>query len=177
MTDLLELCDPPKGMVRKDDHATSKSAAVRVRRVTLRVRVIDMALAAGWRGITDGDLKAAHSKTPESSVRKRRTELAQENVLLETGFTRMNQHSQQEKVWVHRDFHPSPPPVIERKQEISKAEQIRRLESRVRDLTDMVVSALPYVEAGWTDQFSEHGKARVRALVDRMRKATEESEA
>lgn len=128
MNDLLE------GMVRRDDHATSIAAASSVRRVTLRQCVLDIALRAGRNGITDDELKVAHPDTPESSVRKRRTELAQENVLLDTGRTRLNRHGQAEAIWLHRDFHWSPPPLVDRTPPISKDQQIIILEAQKRAL-------------------------------------------
>lgn len=130
MTGLIELA----GMVRRDDHATSIAAASTVRRVTLRQCVLDIALQAGHDGIIDDELKVAHPDTPESSVRKRRTELAQENVLLDIGRTRMNRHGQEETVWMHRDFHWSPPPLVDRAPPMSKDHQITILEAQKRAL-------------------------------------------
>ena len=138
MTDLIELA----GMVRRDDHATSIAAATTVRRVTLRQCVLDIALQKGALGITDDELKVAHPDTPESSVRKRRTELAQENVLLDTGRTRMNRHGQDEAVWVHRDFHAFPPPLVERTAPMSKDHQITILEAQKRALQIAMVEAV-----------------------------------
>ena len=122
------------GMVRRPDHSTSIAAAIKVRRRTLREVVIDEALSEGAVGITDDELKARYPQTPESSVRKRRTELAQENVLLESGRVRKNRHGQEEKVWMHRDFHWSPPPLVDRAPPMSKDHQITILEAQKRAL-------------------------------------------
>lgn len=134
------------GMVRKPDHSTSVAAAKRVSILTLRATVIDAAFLARFRGITDDDLKALHPNSPESSLRKRRTELTQENVILDAGRTRENRHGQHEKVWLHRDFYASPPPVVppvpKRDRPISKARQIAELETRVRDLDIAIRQAL-----------------------------------
>lgn len=122
------------GMVRRSDHRTSVLAAASVKRVTLRELVLRHAAAAEARGITDDDLKAAWPEKPESSVRKRRTELAQENRLIETAYVRTNRQGQEERVWVHRDFHHNPPPIREREKVVSKSDQIVRLEAEVRRL-------------------------------------------
>lgn len=123
------------GMHRKPDHETSIKAAGKVRRFTLREQVIEFAKASLAHGFTDDDLKAAWPDKPESSLRKRRTELAQENVLVANGFERTNRHGQDEKVWVHRDFHPSPPDVVER-DVASKQSKLARLEAQVRLLRE-----------------------------------------
>jgi len=126
MNDLIE------GMVRKPDHDTSIAAALKVNRLSLQEIVIGHAMAAGGNGIIDDDLKRAYPEQPESSVRRRRTDLAKQNVLLDTGRTRLNQFGQREKVWVHRDFHHNPPPIIERQPTISKDHQIVILEAKLR---------------------------------------------
>lgn len=128
MNDLIE------GMVRKPDHSTSVQAAQRVKRVTLRQLVEEMALDVGGRGFIDDDLKRCWPDTPESSVRKRRSEMAEENLILETGHTRLNRQGQSEKVWMHRQFHHNPPPIVERAQKLSRADQIARLEAEVTRL-------------------------------------------
>lgn len=120
------------GMHRKPDHSTSIKAARGVRKFTLREQVIDFARDRRNSGFTDDDLKQAFD-TPESSMRKRRTELAQENIIVETGLTRLNTRGSEEKVWVHRDYHPSPPPVQER-DTTPKQPKVARLEARVAQL-------------------------------------------
>jgi hypothetical protein len=121
------------GMVRKPDHETSIKAARGVRRFTLREIVEQYARDCGRSGFTDEDLKLMQPPRPESSLRKRRTELAQENIVLETGRTRTNDFAQQEKVWVHRDFHPSPPPIQER-DTTPKQSRLARAEATIADL-------------------------------------------
>jgi hypothetical protein len=129
-------------MVRVPDHRTSITAATRVHRLTLRDAVLEAAHEARERGITDDELKVRYPDTPESSVRKRRTELTQENVLLDSGRVRKNRHGQEEKVWMHRAFHFNPPPLTEREQPISKAQQIVTLEARVRGLEHAIRQAI-----------------------------------
>ena len=159
--DTMDLEDRLQGMHRQPDHETSIKAAGKVRRFTLREQVIDFARARGVTGFIDDDLKLFFD-TPESSMRKRRTELAQENIIVQTASTRLNVRGSEERVWVHRDYHPSPPPVQER-DTTPKQSRLARLEAQVSDLTDMVALALPYVEAA-----IEHGRAAIRRLADRM---------
>lgn len=135
------------GMNRNPDHTTSIKAARGVRRITLREQVIHYATSYGSLGFTDDDLKVNWPSKPESSLRKRRTELAQENVILDTGATRKNSHGQDEKVWVHRDFHPSPPPIIER-DTTPKQSKLARAEALVAELADVVRSFYVGVETG-----------------------------
>jgi len=85
-------------------------------------------------GFTDHDLWALRPETPESSLRKRRSELVEENRLLDTGRVRTNGNGQEAKVWIDRAFHHNPPPIVEREQKISSAEQIKRLETRVASM-------------------------------------------
>jgi hypothetical protein len=148
MNDLLE------GMVRHPDYATSIMAATKVRKMTLRQAVLHEALRSRGHGITDDELKAIYPRTPESSVRKRRTELAQENVLLATGRVRKNRHGQEETVWMHRDFHHNPPPLMEREQPTSKAQQIVMLEARVRLLEATMREALEAHDKAGTTEFA-----------------------
>lgn len=133
MADLFELAHPPKGTVRRNDHSTSRKAAVQVKRTTLRQIVLDYASRRSD-GFTDHDLWALRPETPESSLRKRRSELVEENRLLDTGRVRINENGQEAKVWIDRAFHHNPPPIVEREQKISRAEQIVRLEAEVERL-------------------------------------------
>lgn len=157
------------GMHRHGDHETSVKAARGVRRFTLREIVEQYAQGCGRSGFTDEDLKLMQPPRPESSLRKRRTELAQENRILETGRTRTNDFGQQEKVWVHRDYHPSPPPVVER-DTTPKQSRLARAEAQVKELSEWLAIAIPYVESVAD---SEDGSNRERSIVRRMRAAIE----
>lgn len=173
MADLFEI----EGMVRKPDHPTSIAAAAKVKRVTIRALVEREAIMAGPRGIIDDELKATYPDRPESSFRKRRTELTQENHLLDTGRTRVNRQGQEEKVWMHRDFHHAPPPVKEREKPVSKSDRLVRLEAQKTDLLDMVALALPYVEEAVHDPvYSSEGVTRIRQLANRIKKTIEREE-
>ena len=118
-----------RGMARNPDHSTSIRAAQRVKRVTLRDAVTQFARDAGHKGFTDEELRAKWEGQPESSLRKRRTELAQENIVLDSGRTTLNRHAQEVKVWVHRDFHHAPPPIIDRPEPFSAKAEIHRLKA------------------------------------------------
>lgn len=170
---MMDLFDLPKGMVRLNDHTTSILAAHHVKRVTIRERVLNIARDAGTVGITDDELKAAHPDSPESSIRKRRTELAQENYLLETARTRRNRHGQMERVWMHRDWHLDPPPIVEREKVESKDDQIARLEAEVKRLhieneetLELLGSALPFVEEAENDPLYKAGY--VKSVVKKI---------
>ena len=154
-------------------------AAKGVRKFTLREQVIDYARKCQNRGFTDADLKYWQPERPESSLRKRRTELAQENIVVETGLTRLNDHGQEEKVWVHRDFHPSPPPVQER-DTTPKQSRLARAEALVVDATDIITLCFPIVEehldwarASDENPYDNAGMQRLSALTARARKFIE----
>lgn len=104
----------PKGQppaTRTGDHPTSSKAAARVaaEQDTIKARVLRFAKEAGPGGFIDDDLKAAFPDSPESSHRKRRTELTSDGLILDTGQTRQNRDGNAEVVWVHREFHAGPP--------------------------------------------------------------------
>ena len=101
-----------RGMARNPDQRTSILAAQRVRRVPIREYVIEFAQSRQFAGFTDEDLLASKPGQPESSLRTRRNELMQENILLDSGHTVTNRRGQEMIVWVHRDYHRSPPPIV-----------------------------------------------------------------
>lgn len=103
-------------MHRTSDPKTSREAAEKIapRAPSIRDRVLSYAKARGQHGFIDDNLKAEFPSAPESSYRKRRSELAGENWLVDSGKTRSNCHGNQEVVWVHRDFVDLPPPLVER---------------------------------------------------------------
>lgn len=59
--------------------------------------VLDFAIQRG--DFTDGELKAAYPDAPESTYRKRRTELVRKGFLMDTGMTRANRNGREETVW------------------------------------------------------------------------------
>lgn len=99
-----------RGMVRNPDHETSEAAADTVarRKGTIRTRVLLFAENRPH-GFIDEDLRRLDPDSPESSFRKRRSELTDDCVILDSGLTRMNSQCSLSKVWVHRKFHPNPP--------------------------------------------------------------------
>jgi hypothetical protein len=109
----LTRCAGP-GLVRVPDHETSLCAAAHVdpNRPKLRARVLQFAADAGPAGFTDEELVLFDPKAPESSLRKRRTELTERNWIIEAGFTRQNRHGEAMKVWLHRKFVPNAPMIL-----------------------------------------------------------------
>jgi hypothetical protein len=90
---------------RRDDYATSQAASDALRPVTgkIALEVLAFARLYGATGITDDDLKAGFPEAPESSYRKRRTELAQRGYLVDSGRVRPNRHGRDETVWIVRE--------------------------------------------------------------------------
>lgn len=88
-------------MTRRDDHDTSEAAAEAIAPITgkIKLRVWEFALRRGNYGLTDGELKLAFPNAPESSYRKRRTELTKEGRLVDSGQRRRNIHGREEIVW------------------------------------------------------------------------------
>jgi len=110
--DLFAVPTPSKPpATRTDDHDTSLRAAARVQAAqgTITWRVVEIAKQRGADGFIDADLLAAFPDSPESSHRKRRTELTAEDIIVDSGRTRQNEHGNAEIVWVHREFAPGPP--------------------------------------------------------------------
>ena len=100
----------PRGMVHNPDHSTSIKAARKVKRPTIRSKVLAFAEQDGD-GFIDEELRTIDPDAPESSLRKRRTELTDDGYILDSGTERKNSKGQDCTVWIHRKFHPAPPPV------------------------------------------------------------------
>lgn len=101
-----EEAEATRRMTRAGAPRTSRKAAevVAGKKPTIRARVEQYARDRGARGFTDAELRMAVGTTgPESSFRKRRTELAQDGVVLDTGRERPNEHGVKATVWVHKD--------------------------------------------------------------------------
>lgn len=105
--------DQDRGMHRVPDHRTSILAAGTVlqTRDTLKSRVMQFARDAGPAGFIDEELVKMAPDRPESSLRKRRTELTAANWIIGTGRERKNSHNQAVEIFVHRDHCFNPPPV------------------------------------------------------------------
>ncbi len=105
---------PPHGPHTGRDHPeTSHKAADTIRPAlpTIRAEVLRYAEVAGPPGFIDDDLVRAHPDNPESSYRKRRSELTEECWILDSGRRRLNRDGNECVVWVHRDFVLQPPAV------------------------------------------------------------------
>lgn len=102
--------------VRRADHETSiaAGAAVTRRLTTLMAAVYKAIKRSGTLGLTDSEvtsavLAAGHPEAPDSTYRKRRTELTQLGHVKWNGARRRNPKGSMEKVWVISDN----PPLIE----------------------------------------------------------------
>jgi hypothetical protein len=101
------LFDIRPGMLREDDYATSVEAAKTVvhKQGTIRAKVEQYSIERAAYGFIDDDLRERFGlHHPESSFRKRRTELAQDGVILNSGQSRPNRNGDQATVWVHKDY-------------------------------------------------------------------------
>lgn len=95
------------GLTQRGAPKTSIKAARTVmrRQNTIRAEVEEFALGRGATGFIDEDLREHFGvNVPESSYRKRRTELAQDGYILDSGTTRKNRMGQSVTIWVHRNF-------------------------------------------------------------------------
>lgn len=102
---------------RSSDPPTSREAAETVAPAvgTIREEVLAFAMERGSTGFVDDDLVRTfcrgEEKRPESSYRKRRSELAQEGWIIDVGEQRTNGFGNNEIVWRHRGFVEAPPPL------------------------------------------------------------------
>ena len=124
-------------MTRTPDHVTSTRAAetVNKRKPTLRQIVLDYAARLPL-GFIDENLLLMRPDLPESSLRKRRTELTEENIILASTEARRNSKGQDCIVWRHRDHVLNPPPIKPREVKPSRFDELRgrnaKLEAALR---------------------------------------------
>ena len=101
---------------RRGDLQTSHRAAEAVtpRIPTIRQQVEDYARGRGPEGFIDEELSEHFGEVAatRSSYRTRRSELTVENRILDTRRLRRNSLNLECEVWVHRDHHPDPPPIV-----------------------------------------------------------------
>jgi hypothetical protein len=136
MSDLFDYSAPEPHMTRTPDHSTSKKAARKVAgaRVTVRSLVLEFATRAP-KGFADEAMVKMRPDWSESTARKRRTELTEENIILWTGQEIINDHGNPVKVWIHRNFVPSPPPIVARKAKATR-KQLEAEIARLRKILD-----------------------------------------
>jgi hypothetical protein len=95
---------------------------------SIRLQVLNFALKRGAQGFTDEQLIDAlcpdDRKRAERSVRPRRTELANERWLLNTNEEAIEDGNKC-VIWIHRDFHPNPPPTRDQGRPDTKLERLR----------------------------------------------------
>lgn len=124
-----------RGMTRAPDHHTSKKAARKVGRVTVRQLVNEFALRARD-GFTDEAMVKMRPDWSESTARKRRSELTEENIIVYAGRDEKNEHGNDMKVWIHRSFHSNPPPVVARQPKLTR----KQLEAEIKRLQGIIDS-------------------------------------
>src|SRR4051812_20623424 len=92
---------PPLAATRSDDHETSQEAAAKtsLKINARRAAVLSIASQSEPHGFIDDDLKVAFSDAPESTYRKRRSELAAHGYLRSDGEKRHNRHGHAELIW------------------------------------------------------------------------------
>lgn len=146
-------------MVSRDDPITSTRAAEAVsrRKWTLRQRVEDFARRCPH-GFIDEEAGMLDPAAPESSLRKRRTELADENIVLSTGETRRNSKGQDCIVWRHRDHVHNPPPQRVREKKQSRFGELQERNARLRAALRTAVMIAEEARAEW-DRAPEGMKA------------------
>lgn len=93
-------------LVRAEDSDTSHEAAgvIEVALSGIRGEVEAFARERGAEGFTDHDLNLHFTPESESSYRKRRTELTQANIIVDSGRRKQLPHGGHVMIWIHRDF-------------------------------------------------------------------------
>lgn len=127
------------GMTRAPDLFTSIAAAETVskRKSTIRELVI-MYAESKAQGFTDDDLREAFRRgpdgkeRPESSYRKRRTELTEERIILPLADHEKNRAGNEAYLWIHRDFVLMPPPIRARQQKPSRFALLQEENARLK---------------------------------------------
>jgi hypothetical protein len=96
---------------RNTDPETSHKAAeaIEPHTATIRRQVEAFAHQRGDEGFIDEDLSRAFEAENVSSYRTRRAELADQNIILDSGRRRQNEGGRECVVWVHRSFVLQPP--------------------------------------------------------------------
>lgn len=100
---------------RRSDPQTSHDAAAAVtpKLNELQRKVENYAGLIGSHGFTDAEM-AEYFESTKSTLRTRRAELAERNIIVDSGKTRTFGDSPRQRiVWIHRDFAKNPPPVRE----------------------------------------------------------------
>lgn len=128
---------------------TSRAAAEKIEPAlpTIRAQVLAFAHARGAAdadsgGFIDEELAILQRNEEDKwdrSIRPRRSELTDENWIVHSGFKRPNAQGNECVVWVHRDHHPCPPPIV------AKPERVRVSELR-KEADAMVLKLGRYAE-------------------------------
>jgi hypothetical protein len=138
MPDLFDHAEPEPHMTRgSGDHPTSKKAARKVARTKTTVRdLVNQFAMRAPQGFIDEAMVKMRPDWAESTARKRRTELTEENYILDSGREMKNSLGNDVTVWIHRSFHPNPPPIIARKVKPTR----KQLEAEIKRLQGIIDS-------------------------------------
>lgn len=106
------MADEPRAHTRTGDPQTSFAAARAVdpKLTEIQRRVIAFAESKGHYGFTDLEL-TEELEDSTSTLRSRRAELADRNILINSHRTRQSGTTHRRIVWIHRRFAASPPPI------------------------------------------------------------------
>lgn len=141
-----------------------------MKRPTIRQRVINYALRHPL-GFIDEDLHRMDPDAPESSIRKRRTELTDEGVILSCGDERqLNSKGQSCTVWRHRNHVLNPPPLRARVKKPSKLDELRSENAMLRAQAEQAAEQERAKVVSWfrRDQTQNRWIAlKVAAMIER----------
>lgn len=137
-------------IIHNPEHDTSIAAAVKVseRKPSIRKIVEDFALTRP-EGFIDEELQALDPNAPESSFRKRRTELADVNTIVPTGLTRKNSKGQDCIVWTHRDHLANAPEPKKRTKKPPLFESLQNENALLRAALETAVSVAAEARREW----------------------------
>lgn len=99
---------------RSTDPETSHKAAAAItpHLSELQREIGERWCARGVMGATDLEIAIEMGRTDVSTVRSRRNELADQNIIVDSGMRRTTGSSRRQRiVWRHRDHHPNPGPI------------------------------------------------------------------
>lgn len=112
--DLFDFASGPHSHRHAPETSAKAATTFKARHGTMRALVHDFALRRADYGFTDEDLWTScygyDRQKFERSIRPRRTELANERWLLDSG-RRQKVDGNECVVWIHRRFHADPPPI------------------------------------------------------------------
>lgn len=140
---------------RADPQSSHRAAdAVTPNLRELQARVEAYARRKGQHGFTDAEM-SHELEDPGSTYRTRRSELADRNIVLDSGHQRrFGESARMRTVWIHRDFAKDPPPICVPPRPLVKEDR-----DRARQMADDIGKAIPRLRAyglvGIADQMAD----------------------